>query len=400
MTDLNEIKITGVKAFTVYAEFPFKDEKYMEERLVRPIDIYPEYFKTGPQPTKKVSKETMEITRSFMEISTDAEISGLTQIIPQSWSIIKNSLSPIILGKDVLSIEKIWDQMFRIQVHGRKCQTMIAISAVDNCLWDIIGKYRKEPIHRLLGGPVKEKIRAYASMLGHSIEPKLLAERAQKMVDTGYTAQKWFFRYGPSKGIKGVRKNIELAKTFRDAVGYESDLMLDTWMSWSIPYTIKMAKKLERYEPSWIEEPLLPDQIDGYAEIRANIDIPLSGAEHEYTRWGFIEYLKKKALDIWQPDINWAGGVSEVKKICTLGSSVGIPIVPHSGNARMSSPIWFSHNVETCPLAEYLVKHNALAQYVYKKPLTPIKGYIPAPKEPGLGIELDDNKIVKKESLN
>jgi L-alanine-DL-glutamate epimerase-like enolase superfamily enzyme len=313
MTKLDEIKITGVKAFTVYGEFPFKDEKYMEERLVRPIDIYPEYFKTGPQPTKKITKETMETTRSFMEISTNAEISGLTQIIPQSWSIIKNSLSPIILGKDALSIEKIWDQMFRIQVHGRKCQTMIAISAIDNCLWDIVGKYRKEPIHRLLGGPVKEKIRAYASMLGHSIEPKLLAERAQKMVDKGYTAQKWFFRYGPSKGIKGMRKNIELAKTFRDAVGYESDLMLDTWMSWSIPYTIKMAKKLERYEPSWIEEPLHPDQIDGYAEIRANIDIPLSGAEHEYTRWGFIEYLKKKALDIWQPDINWAGGVSEVK---------------------------------------------------------------------------------------
>ncbi|MFX0093267.1 MAG: enolase C-terminal domain-like protein, partial [Candidatus Hodarchaeota archaeon] len=210
----------------------------------------------------------------------------------------------------------------------------------------------------------------------------------------------WLVRYGPSHGIKGMEKNIELAKTFRDAVGYESELMLDAWMSWSIPYTIKMAKKLERYELSWIEEPLLPDQIEGYAEIRANIDIPLSGAEHEYTRWGFVEYLKKKALDIWQPDIMWAGGVSEVKKIFTLGSSVGIPIIPHSGNARISSPIWFSHNVDTCPLAEYLVKFNALAQYFYTKPLTPIKGYISAPTDIGFGITLDEDKIIKKEGFN
>ena len=396
MTKLDEIKITGVKAFTVYGEFPFKYEEYMEERHVSPIDIYPEYFKTGPRPTKKITKDIMEITGSFMEISTDAEISGLSPIYPRSWRIIKDSLSPIILGKDALSIEKIWDQMFRIQVNrGRKGETMIAISAVDNCLWDIIGKYRKEPIHRLLGGPVKEKIRAYASMNGHSLEPRLLSERAQEMVDEGYTAQKWFFRYGPSKGIKGVRKNIELAKTFRDAVGYESDLMLDSWMSWSIPYTIRMAKKLERYEPSWIEEPLLPGLIDGYAEIRTNTDIPISGGEHEYTRWGFIQHLKKKSLDIWQPDINWAGGVSEVKKICTLGSSVGIPVIIHSGNARMSSPIWFSQNFDTCPLAEYLVKHNASYQYFYKNPLTPIKGYIQAPKDSGLGIELDENALQK-----
>jgi len=219
------------------------------------------------------------------------------------------------------------------------------------------------------------------------------------MADLGYTAQKWFFMHGPSDGIKGEKKNLELAKTFRDAVGYESDLMLDCWMSWSVPYTIKMAKKLERYELAWLEEPLLPDQIDGYAEIRANVDIPISGAEHEYTRWGFMEFLKKKALDIWQPDVGWAGGISEVKKICSLASSVGLPVVPHSGNARLSNHIWFSHNVVTCPIAEYLVKHNALAQYFNKKPLTPVKEYIYAPKEPGLGIELNENKIIEKKYI-
>jgi L-rhamnonate dehydratase len=285
-------------------------------------------------------------------------------------------------------------------VHGRKCETMIAISAADNCLWDIIGKYRGEPVHRLLGGPVKDKIRVYASMLGHSLEPSLVTQRAQQMMELGYTAQKWFFRYGPIDGIKGEKKNLELAKTFRDAVGYDSELMLDCWMSWSVPYTIKMAKRLERYEPSWLEEPLMPDLIDDYAEIRAAVDIPISGGEHEYTRWGFMEYIKRKAVDIWQPDINWAGGISEVMKICTLASTMNIPVIPHSGNARMSSPIWFSHNAATSPIGEYLVKHNATAQYFYREPLTPVGGYIHVPEQPGLGIELEEEKIKEKRYLD
>ncbi|MDQ1278845.1 MAG: L-rhamnonate dehydratase [Thermoproteota archaeon] len=394
-----ELKITDVRAFTVYGDFPFEGERYMEERLVRPVDIYPEHFEIGPESTKKTSEKTMELARNFLEITTEVGIVGLAPLTLENWWVIDNALKPLLIGRDALTIEKIWDQMYRVQVHGRKCQTMIAISAVDCCLWDLIGKYRKEPVHRLLGGPVKEKIRIYASMLGHSLEPKLVAERAQEMADLGYTAQKWFFRYGPSRGIEGEKMNLELAKTFRDSVGYDSELMLDCWMSWNIPYTIKMAKKLERYELAWLEEVLLPDQIDGYAEIRSKVDIPLSGAEHEYTRWGFMEYLQKKALDFWQPDITWAGGISEVNKICTLGSTVGIPIIPHSGNARMSSPIWFSHNMDTSPIGEYLVKHNALAQYFYKKPLTPSKGYIQAPTEPGLGIDLDEEKILKKEYL-
>lgn len=396
---MSELEIKEVKAFSVTSEFPFEGEQYMEERLVRPVDIYPEHFEIGPEPTKKTSSKTMELTRSFLEITTKTGITGLAPTQIQSWPIIQSSLKPLLIGRDALSVEKIWDQMYRSQVHGRKCQTLIAISAVDNCLWDIAGKYRNEPVHRLLGGPVKDKIRTYASMLGYSLEPKLEAQRAQEMADLGFTAQKWFFRYSPSNGIEGEKRNLELAKTFRDAVGYDSELMLDCWMSWNIPYTVRMAKKLERYELSWLEEALSPDQIDGYAQIRAKIDVALSGAEHEYTRWGFMEYLKRWALDIWQPDINWAGGISEVRKICTLGSSVGIQVIPHSGDARMSSPIWFSHNSDTCPLAEYLVKHNALAQYFYKKPLTPVKGYIYAPTEPGLGIELDENKILKKEYL-
>ena len=125
---------------------------------------------------------------------------------------------------------------------------MIAISAVDNCLWDLVGKLRGAPVHRLLGVPVKDRIRAYASMLGHSLEPDLLTKRAQQMADQGFTAQKWFFRYGPWAGARGEAKNVALVATVRDAIGYDAELMVDCWMSWTVSYAIKMARKLERFE--------------------------------------------------------------------------------------------------------------------------------------------------------
>ncbi|MEM2094885.1 MAG: mandelate racemase, partial [Candidatus Bathyarchaeia archaeon] len=245
------MKILDIRAFSVRGGFPYEGEKYMEERLVRPTDIYPEFAEmdyiedsrarafSGTQPTERASKSTMEIVSNFLEILTDEGITGISPV-GNSWPIVKASLRPLLLGRDVLAVEKVWDIMYRWLVHGRKCETMIAISAVDNCIWDIIGKYRKEPVLCLLGGPVKDKIRIYASMLGHSLDPKLVSERARRMAELGYTAQKWFFRYGPSSGLAGEEKNLELVRTFRDAVGYDTELMLDCWMSWSIPYTIKM----------------------------------------------------------------------------------------------------------------------------------------------------------------
>ena len=348
---MSELKITDVRILKVKGSLPFEGEEYWEERLVRPVDIYPEYKTEGPRKMKRISSREVETESSFVEITTDGGITGIAN--SSSWlsGILQNFIKPILVGKDPFATEKLWDQLYRFNVHGRKCWSMIAQSQVDCALWDIIGKVRKEPVYRLLGGPVKEKIRAYASCLGYSLEPKRVTERAQRYVDEGYTAMKWFFRWGPSDGVKGEEKNIELAKTLRDAVGYDVEIMLDCWQSWNVKYTIRMARKLERYEPTWLEEPVLGDMVDEMAEIKAAVDIPISGAEHEYTRWGFMNLAKKNALDIWQPDVTWAGGISEVTKICAIASSVGIPVVPHSGNAPISQHIWFSQNIATVPIA-------------------------------------------------
>jgi L-alanine-DL-glutamate epimerase-like enolase superfamily enzyme len=393
-----ETKITNVKTFKTKGLLAHEEgEPFWEERLVRPSDIYPEYAAIGPDKAVQVSPNQIEVSSGWLEIETDVGINGyMRPLSPEVSYICRNLLKPVLVGQDPLAIEKLWDQMYRTQVHGRKGLTMFALSAVDCALWDIIGKIRKEPVYRLLGGPVREKIRAYASCLGWSIESDLVAKRAQMYLDQGYTAMKWFFRYGPTAGIKGEKKNIQLVKTLRDAVGYDVDIMLDCWMSWGVNYTIKMAKKLEKYEPTWIEEPVMGDKIDEMAEITRNVNIPVSGAEHEYTRWGFDQIIKKRALDIIQPDIAWAGGISETTKICTLASTAGIPLVPHSGNAPLTQHIWFSQNPETVPIAEYLVKWNPYTQALDKEQLAPHKGYIYPTKRPGLGIELDEEKVTEK----
>jgi L-alanine-DL-glutamate epimerase-like enolase superfamily enzyme len=310
--------------------------------------------------------------------------------------IVENELKPFILGEDPFSVEKIWDIMYRSQVHGRKGDTVFAISAVDCAVWDLIGKVKEEPVVKLLGGPVQEKVPAYASMLGFSLEPDKVVERCQEHVEQGFKAMKWFFRHGPGSGSSGVEKNIELAKTVRDAVGYDVELMLDCWMSWTVPYTIKMARKLERYEPAWLEEPVMPDDIDGHAEIRRNVDIPIATGEHEYTRWGAMGLLKREAVDVLQMDVTWAGGITEMRKVCALASAEGIPVIPHAGWSEAAQAVTFSYPEYVCPMVEYLVKHSVLQQAFNKEKLQPEKGYFHAPTKIGLGFEPQMEKLVKE----
>mgnify|MGYP001078042548 CR=1 FL=1 len=357
---------------------------FWEERLVRPIDIYERFRNEGPWNTGY--EDPFEQT--FLEILTDEEEKGIFgPVSPETATMVERNLKPLILGEDPFSAEKIWDIMYRSQVHGRKGETMMAVSAVDCALWDLVGKAKREPVVRLLGGPVQEKVPAYASMLGFSLKPEDVTKRCQEYADKGYSAMKWFFRHGPGSGLFGMQKNIELVKTIRDAVGYDVDLMLDCWMSWSVPYTLEMAKRLERFEPAWLEEPLMPDDIDGYVELSRKLEIPIAGGEHEYTRWGARELLKRKAVDVLQMDVTWAGGITEMRKICALASSEGVPVIPHAGWTEPAQSITFSQPRNDCPMIEYLAKWAVIQQAFNKEKLIPQAGLFYAPTKIGLGFE-------------
>jgi L-rhamnonate dehydratase len=393
------MKITGVRVFQLEGVMEYEGI-FWEERLIRPIDIYPEHKTEGATWLEPLASNHYRIVAHFVEIQTDDGLTGIGGPMPHDQAyIIATQIQPLLLNQDPLAIERIWDRVYRSMVHGRKGVAMMALSVVDCALWDLKGKWANAPVYTLLGGPTRTTIPAYASMLGYSLDPELVQERAQEVVRQGYGATKWFFRDGPTDGAAGIQRNLRLVRTLRESVGPDIDIMLDCWMSWDVPYTIQMASRLEEYMPRWLEEPVLPDKIEQYAEIRRNVRIPISGGEHEYTRWGLKALMDAGACDVLQPDIYWAGGISEMMKICALASAYDLPVIPHGHSTPATAHFIAAWPEPTCPLLEYLVKWNEIHQFFLKSPLKPVNGVITLPTTPGLGMELDETKIEKSLDL-
>ena len=396
------MKITGVRFVRVQGTWEY-DGPLSEERLVRPVDIYPEFRAMGATSANysvSGSGSPYKVSHIFLFIDTDEGVSGMRGPVQESLChIIANQFRSILVGEDPHAIERIWDKMYRQAIHGRKGETMMAISAVDLALWDLKGKLLGAPVYQLLGGPSRDSIRAYASMLGHSIEPDKVRERARAVVEAGYTATKWFFRHDPTEGEAGARKNLELVRNVREAVGPDVEIMFDAWSSWDVPYTLKMAERMREYRPWWIEEPVMADMIPQYAELRREVKgIAISGGEHEYTRWGIKALLDARAVDVMQADPTWAGGITEMLKIAALTSANGIPLIPHHG-AMASTQLIASQTITTCPIQEWLIQSGKMGQVFLTYQIEPKNGYIELPTAPGMSMELNDDMIESRQEL-
>jgi L-rhamnonate dehydratase len=175
--------------------------------------------------------------------------------------------------------------------------------------------------------------------------------------------------------------------------------MLDAWMSWDVPYLAQIAPALAEIGPRWLEEPVLPDRIASYAEIRRRVPFPIAGGEHEYTRWGCKQLLDAGAVDVLQPDIYWGGGISELLKICALASTYDVQVVPHGHSTPATAHALFAQPAQLCPYIEYLVKWNAIHQLFFRQPLKPISGRVVPPDRPGMGMELDETKIEQRREM-
>lgn len=398
------MKITRVRLLDVRGEMAFPGE-FWEERLVRPLDLYPKHRNDPPGYLRQLGEGRYQMQSGFVRIETDEGVYGIGGPIPREYAfIIATQLTSLLVGEDPLAIELLWDRIYRAQVHGRKGPSMMALSAVDCALWDLKGKYLGQPVYRLLGGPTRETIPAYASALGYSVEPERAAARAKELVADGWKATKWFFRHGPGSGKEGIEKNVAMVRALREAIGPDVDLMLDAWMSWDLPYAVQVGRRIAEYQPRWLEEPTLPDKIDVYAQIRralAPLGIPVSGGEHEYTRWGLKLYMDQQAVDVLQPDIYWCGGISETLKICALASTYDLPVIPHGHSTPATCHLIASQPPNLCPLLEYLVKWNTVHQWFLKTPVHPEHGEVAvsALDRPGIGMELDETKIEEQREL-
>jgi len=280
-----------------------------------------------------------------------------------------------------------------------------AISAIDIALWDIMGKATGQPVYNLLGGRTRERIRAYASRLYATEDLGALAAEAQAFLDQGFTAMKQRFGYGPRDGMRGMRRNLELVKTVREVVGPDVELAADAYMGWNARYAIRMIHMLEDagMQLAWVEEPVMPDDIDGYAQIAAECDTLISGGEHEFTRYGFRELIGRRAVDLVQIDVNRAGGITEARKIWAMAAAHDLPVLPHAGQmhnyhlimAHMNSPL-----AEFFPPPVGFADPNEMFWTAFVGEPLPQDGYITLPERAGLGLELNQETIAAARIAN
>ena len=387
------MKIDRVRSVHVAAEWD-THEPLGEAHLSRPASIYPELAPDPKWPLDTASGPPYPVEAHFLLIDCDDGATGICGPVgDEDIAIIKRYFADLLIGEDPHAIERIWDKMYRVAIHGRKGTGMMALSKVDLALWDLKGKLLGAPVYQLLGGPSRPRIRAYASMLGYSVEPNKVIERTRHFLGQGFTAFKWFMPCAPKDGEPGIRRNLAVIRAAREAAGPDADLMFDAWSSWSVPYTQRMVELSREYRPYWFEEPVLADLIPQYAELRRSVSgVFISGGEHEYTRWGIKALLDAGAVDILQADVTWAGGISEMVKICALASAYSIPVIPHHGGWP-STHLIASQALSTCPMQEWLFQIGRMTNVFYKHKLAPVAGHIELPKAPGLNMDLAEDGL-------
>jgi len=399
------MKITDLKLRQLQGTMEYQGTLW-EERGGRPLDIYPAFRALDAKDTVRkqfppVGKNRYQVTQTFLTIETDEGITGVVGPLTGDATAfyLAIQLKSLLIGQNPLATEYLWDVMYRNAPNGRVGDNMIAISHIDYALWDIKGKWLNQPVHALLGGPVQDKIPAYASTAGFSLEPEKAAERVRMIKKEGYCGSKWFFRRGVGDGKEGERKNVELMRSLREASGPDMQVMIDAWANWGVPYTLRMANLLKEYEPAWIEEPVQYPLHDSYLQLKCESPIPIAGGEHEFTRWGVKALLDQDILDIYQFEPVWAGGISELMKIGALVSSYDATFIPHVYVPAASAQIAFTLNAMTTPMLEYHYILGEIYQFFLEEPTKPKQGYFYPPEAPGIGITIDEEKVQTEKQL-
>ena len=380
---------------------PRETEGTAYQGQVSPLHVYPEHA-LGPYPEDpRVPVETYEHRVLYLKVKTDAGVEGLYGLVDREAAlVVERQLRGFLVGQDPLAVATLWDKMYRFNRHSRAGHYMMALSAVDNALWDLAGKHLGVPVYRLLGGPTRQSVEAYASCLGDSVEPEHVASRCVELKQQGFRYQKWFFAHGPSHGPRGLLANVELVRTLRESLGDEGEIMFDAFNGWDLDYAKRWAHLAEGYRPRWIEEPFSSEKLQSFVDLRRSTSIPVATGEHFYGRWEVNRFLRADALDVVQADPEWCGGVSELVKICTLASANDVHVVPHGHNIHAALHVVASQSPMTCPLAEYLLRFKPHKCHFEKDPLVPVSGHIALPTRPGFGIELDESKIERMERIS
>ncbi len=315
---------------------------------------------------------------------------GFTPMSGPVLSIINDHFAPLLEGQSAMSIEKNWDLMRRASSpYGAYGLTSYAISALDNALWDLKGKLLGLPVYELLGGPVKDKIFCYASntTLTYGTENYI-----EWFLELGFKAVKLFVRHGPEDDIEGLNKNEELVARTREQVGPDVEIAVDSWMSLNTEYIVRLVEALKPYRIKWLEDYLLPEDLDSYMKVRQRVPgQTLATGEHWYTIHPFAFAAGQGLVDILQPDISWVGGMTASIRICHIAEAHGVTVIGHGG---MNMP-YGQHLAYAMPVIPWGERSEGVAppgvplEEMVLLPGTPVikDGYLTPSDAPGFGLE-------------
>ncbi len=303
-------------------------------------------------------------------------------------------LRDLLIGEDPLQIERLWEKMYRQSIYyGRRAVGIHAMSAIDIALWDIAGKYYGVPVHTLLGGAYRDRISAYASVLMPETEHEV-EQLATGFAEQGYGSVK----FGWGAFGKDERTDVRLVAAARRALGDELGLQIDIGMEWkTFGHAIKMCKRMEEFNLNWIEEPVLPDDIEGYARLAQHSTQTIASGEALTTRFEYWDLMDKGQVGIIQPDVTRCGGITELKRIATLAELKSTRIVPHgfSTGILVAASLHFLAALKDGNLMEFCRTGSPLNTDLLVNPIEFKDGMVTVPQAPGLGIELNE-EVVKK----
>jgi L-rhamnonate dehydratase len=353
---------------------------WIDDHIATPMAKYPAYRKSRQSfGINVLGTLVVEIEASDGSVGFAVTTGGE----PGCW-IVEKHLARFLEGRPITDIEQMWDQMYLSTLHyGRKGLVVNAISGVDLALWDLLAKWRDEPVYQLLGGPVREELIFYATGARPDAAKKL-----------GFIGGKMPLQHGPGEGEEGLHRNLSKLADMRSRVGDDFWLMYDCWMALDLNYATRLANAAADHGLKWIEEALPPDDYWGYAALKkaAPPGMLVTTGEHEATRWGFRLLLEMDCCDIIQPDVGWCGGITELQKISALADARGVLVVPHGSSVYSYHFVVTRHN---SPFAEFLMMAPGadvivpmFSPLLLDEPV-PQNGRLKVPDRPGFGVRLN-----------
>jgi D-galactarolactone cycloisomerase len=345
------------------------------------------------------SSDSTTIRRScIVEIVTDHGISGWGECFGPAKpnAAVVEAFSSYLVGQDPLRTESIWPALYnKFRDQGQKGLVVTALSGVDIALWDIKGKVFDAPIHRLMGGPLRTHVRAYATgtyRLRQGDPMDYIVEEVAGYVAEGFQGVKIKIGFD-------VGEDAALIRAIRGRIGPKISLMLDANHGYDAIEAIRLGRLVADLDIEWFEEPVVPEDLASYREVRDKQPIPVAGGECEFTRWGFVDVLTSRSIDILQPDTCAAGGLSECKKIADMATAFGVRYVPHVWGSAIGLaaalqllavlPHTPPRQTPREPWLEFDRSEHPFRQAVVTKPIEHVNGVVAIPTGPGLGIEVD-----------